>query len=364
MKAERNKTIDLTQRVDYDKDISISPIIYDNKFYQLSYSEGDNYFLNKYRNEYGGDYGQKRINTNYNFNLNTKKVFEDLIWDNTIDITDSSKYYRSYITNGKPLPPFLLNDNIKLSYYGFDITTMAYDEKGTVDVIGNEYPIDLYNITNWSTLRGADNKVMPCFFGDGKVLSEISNTLLFYNGVKDMVDLNGDEIVYTISDDIPAMMEEDEYTPCFLYTTTEKNMGGDIIAILTNQLPQYSRCFYNSGSKVIYSMDFGVPQEMYHQEKEYEENTLYYLFYKRIFSDKFNVNTKKLTCYVNLRGLVVDNDLFRNFYMIDGSLFILNKISDYNVNGSDTTKCEFIQVQDKDNYLNAQLGVGIQILEL
>ena len=354
---KRNKVIDLTYKVDYNKDMSISPIIYDNKYYQLKYSDGDSYYLNKYKNDYGNDYGQKRVNTNYNFNLNTKEVFDGLLFNNVVDITDSSKYYRSYKTGTKPLPPFLLNDDIKLKYYGYDLSSLSYTDEYAVELAGTEYPINLNEIINWNSMRGNDNKVMPCFFGDDKGLSDITNTLLFYNGIKDMKDVNGNSITYTISDDLPSMMEDDEYSPCFLYTTTTTNVKGDVIAILTDKLPQYSRCYYSKSGNIVYSLDFGVPQEMYYQQKQSEENTLYHLFYKRIYTDKFNVNTKRLTCYVNLRGMVVDEDLFRNFYIIDGALFILNKITDYNINGTDTTKCEFIQVQDKDNYLNAQLGI-------
>ena len=67
-----------------------------------------------------------------------------------------------------------------------------------------------------------------------------------------------------------------------------------------------------------------------------------------------NVDTKVMTCKVDLRGLQVGQDLLRNFYYFEGCWWVLNQIKNYVVGGDDLTECEFIKVNDKTNYTNGQ----------
>ena len=64
--------------------------------------------------------------------------------------------------------------------------------------------------------------------------------------------------------------------------------------------------------------------------------------------DQFDVDTKKVTCYVKLER--VKQDLLRKFYYFDNAIWVLNKIDSYDVTSYGTTKCEFIKVQDMHNY--------------
>ena len=66
--------------------------------------------------------------------------------------------------------------------------------------------------------------------------------------------------------------------------------------------------------------------------------------------DMYDANTRVVECKVLLKERVVGEWLQR-FYYFDGSYWIMNKIADYDVTSNDTTKCELIKVQDKNNYL-------------
>ena len=61
-----------------------------------------------------------------------------------------------------------------------------------------------------------------------------------------------------------------------------------------------------------------------------------------------------MTCKVDLSGLQVGQDLLRKFYWYDGALWVLNEISNHSLTTYGPTECEFVQVRDKDNYLNGQ----------
>ena len=68
--------------------------------------------------------------------------------------------------------------------------------------------------------------------------------------------------------------------------------------------------------------------------------------------DRYDDDTYKMTCKVNLRGMRVGQDLMRKFFYYDGAVFVLNKIINHSLTTWDDTECEFIKVQDISNYLN------------
>lgn len=42
--------------------------------------------------------------------------------------------------------------------------------------------------------------------------------------------------------------------------------------------------------------------------------------------------------------------MLRKFYWFDNSIWILNKIDSFDINSNNTVRCEFIKVQDMNNY--------------
>jgi hypothetical protein len=138
---------------------------------------------------------------------------------------------------------------------------------------------------------------------------------------------------------------------CFLYTESEYNVDGGRIAIKTNHLPQYLNCIIDSNSNVTYSLDFGLPKEIYMGNMNYSEDaTIYANFWKKFYNDQFNIDTKKVTCFVRLYNM--NQDFLREFYFFDNAIWILNKVDSYDVNSDATVRCEFIKVQDVYNYTN------------
>lgn len=350
-----NTVNDFSKLIDYSKDFQIQPILFDKKFYRLAYETPDTYYSKKYNTQYNIDYGQKRINTNYNFNSDTSDIYSNNVYQNIISIIDQSVYYRNFFNNDNLNVPAFLSDNMNYVLYS-GVGTDDESEYET-ELYGKDY-INLSKTTDWNILTGYDLFPKICAFdisNNQKNLSDFSSTLIFFNGYENLTDIRNNPITYWLTDDLPEMTVLNEEM-CYMYTESEVDANGNNIAKKLTQLPNFNRYEINSNN-VISSMDFGKPLEMYINNINYEDpSTIYDKFWKKFYEDQFDVNTKKITCYINLNDLIVNSDMLKQFYYFNNSIWILNKISDYNINSFDTVKCEFIKVQNIANYINGQFS--------
>ena len=362
----KNKVVNIEDRLDYSKNFNINPVLFDKKWYKMTLNTPETYFAKKYNKEYDLDYGQKRIDTGYNFNTETTNLYEDSIFDNVISVRDSDKYYRTFYDKNDNEVPCFVNDN--LSYQLFHKNDVSKEITSVEQNLYGVNIIDKNKTREWNGLRGTDCMVKSCFYSldnDEKSLEEISSSILFYNGTRDLLDIKNKPIKYWITDDLPEMADLNDGQPCWLYTNSDKDTRGNTIAILRTTLPQFIKYktdrIYQNGStgekysvdtgNVEQSLDFGLPKEIYIDGLNYSENTtIYDNYWKRFYNDQFNVNTKKVTCYVNLSDWDVKQELLRQFYYFNNGIWILNKIDNYDVTSNNTTRCEFIKVQDITNY--------------
>lgn len=337
-----NKINDWNSRIDRGRNITVNPILFDKKWYQLSLEAPETYFYNKYKSKYAVGYGQKRLDTGYNFNNEVTKLYEDNIFQEIVTAVDSDKYFRSfYDKNNRPVPGFLA-DNATYSLYNGD------DSKEE-SLYGSQF-INPSKTVEW-TSQGKDFFPKQCFFSlssDSRDLEEITSSLVFYNGVENTLDSNGKLVKFWITDDLTEMTSLNDGEMCFLYTVSDKDASGNRIAVPRTSLPQY--CSYITEGGVKYSLDFGLPKEVYHNYSYGEDATLYNQFWKSFYNDQFSVDTKRVTAFVKLNDLKVGDDLLREFYYFDNSYWILNKIDSYDINSEEPVRCEFIKVQGIDNY--------------
>ena len=120
-------------------------------------------------------------------------------------------------------------------------------------------------------------------------------------------------------------------------------------------MPIFQRYVYGNIHLIEFSMDFGVPRQLDIPGVRFNEDcAIYDRGWKRYLADRYDVNTKVMRCRVNFQGIQVNRDLLRKFYWYENSLWALNKIINYSLTTFDPVECEFIQVQDKENYLNGQ----------
>lgn len=338
--------VDWSNKIDYSKDITIKPLMFDKKFYCMK-QDGESYYLKKYKNEYSVEYGQKRINTNYNFNAETQQLFDGNVYQNAVSAIDTSPYYHTfYDKDDRLLAPFC-NSNFEYNLFNVDNTNIVKTTELTYKtpaIVGG---------LSWNRNSGYDNFAKTCFYkleNDEKSLSDISSVLLFYNGQVLPEDFDGNRIRYRLSDDISEMYILNDKTPCWLFSDTTTDANNNTISYNCTTLPQFLR-YKIVGNQVQASWDFGKPKEMFIPNTTYNDNTtIYNQYWDSYYNDQLDINTKEITCYVNINDEIVNGELLKNFYFFNGCYWLLNKIENYNINNYDTTKCTFIKVNNRGAY--------------
>ena len=351
---ENADIIDIDGKVDYSNEVKIEPLMFNKKWYSLKCPALETTLSKDYKADYyEAEYGQKKINTNYNFNTETEDLYSDNQYQNVITILDSSKYYRNLFAK----------KNASESAPTFAIDTFTYKlwKNADVEDVGENQMyrknITLPNPITFGTLVGQDAFPKLCCYDkdeDKKSLNDISVTLVFYDGNKYPTDIEGNKIWYTISDDLPLMGTVNDGTPMYLWSTTEYNKEGEHICYRTNKIPQFNR-YVLTGGKVYKSFDFGVPYETYFNGEYPEDSTLYNQFWQKFYLDQFSENTRKVTAYVRFEDIMLGNHSLSNFYYFNNCYWLLNKIVDYDIaNPTRKVKCEFIKINNTDNYTNGQ----------
>lgn len=340
----KDKINNIDNLIDYSKDFSITPILFDHNYYTLVLDTTKSLYKDKYEDTYDQTYGQQRISTGYDFNSENKSLYEESSYYTALPVLDSNKYYRQYYDYFGKLIPSFLYDNVDCTYYKDDTTTSktyyAYN------IVNPKSTVEL------NTVPGNDCWPKCCFFSDDYSAEDGAYTFVFYNGLKDCTDVKGNPVNYSITDDSIYMSSLNDNTPCWLYTYGTTDKAGNVIAIKTSKLPQYVNLLFD-GTTVSDSFDFGVPQITYTNKFSYsEDKTIYNRFWRNFYQDQFDVNTRKVTCFVKFDKL--NQDSLREFYWFNNSIWVLNKIDSYDITSFNTTRCEFIKVFDINNYTNGQ----------
>lgn len=352
--------VDIENKIDRSRDINIQPLVYEKKWYMLKNPALDSKYMIEYKSRfYNAEYGQKRLDTSFNFNLETEDIYSDNKYQNIITVLDSSKYYRHYKNyNNYIAPPFAID--------GFKYCLFSGKDSESIE-FGNSYFIDFNNTSTFTGIGGVDAMPKLCCFeekNDKQSLKDVNVSLVFYNSMQYLQDEDGRDIMYTISDDMAEMFTVNDMTPTYLYSESETDINGNRICYRTNRLPMFGR-YYTSNNNIIESLDFGVPLETYVNYNYPQEATLYNGFWKGLYEDQFSSNTRKVTANV-LWDKKQGNESLRKFYYFDGCYWILNKILDYDVceNIIQNVKCEFIKVNDLANYQNQKTYSNFNYIEI
>lgn len=327
----QDETIDLTDQIDISRDISIQPMSYNAKWYDFLLEGVGGGFQEEYENVEGIPYGIQRVNTGYDFNADAVNLLEGVVFKNACSILAKSRYFNYIFQGGVFKPsPFLDKGN----------TFTLWSAAGETLETPISCPLTSASVTYYNTLyhgydspyavklelRTADNKPV-----DG------SDILVFIEGFTTYDH-------FKLTDDLPAMDILNDGVPCWLIA------DGNGVTI-----PNFRRYVILGGETIMDSLDFGVPRQMDIPNLLIDgECTLYDRAWKRYMSDRYDANTKVMTCRVYFTGMQVGQDLLRKFYWYDNSLWVLNAIRNYSLTTHDPVECEFVQVMDKDNYLNGQ----------
>lgn len=336
-----NELVDAEELVDRSEGYEINPLAFDSKWLNLNVEcEADEKLHKDYMNEFGINYGIQRIDTNYNFNDETKELLENIAFKGCITTRARSRYftnqYQEYEDDDVYYQPYCL-DGFKtylLNASGDTKEASVFTPKTSVKSI-NWWDEQYYDVFPKPNFTNKDNKGV-----DG------ANVLLFYNGKAQMRDNDGNKMRFQITDDIFEFKELNNDEPCWIWS-----MDWDVAIDYMEYFPQFGRYITNDNGWVQYSWDFGTPRVLYIPDYNITaSSSIYSQFWKTYVQDAYSVNTRTLKCKVKLMQDVV-SDYLRKFYYFDGAYWLLNQISDYDCTSYGLTECTFIRINNLENYL-------------
>ena len=326
--------IDLSRRIDTTKEITITPLYASARWYEFSQAVADGAFAKEYKGIYGIDYGVQKVNTGYAFDASVKKVLENLPLGSAAPVLAHGPYWNMAKVSGAFRPSVLIDAGNKYTLWDSAGTAKEFDFPAlnaniTVLTYYNpDYPG--YDLPGISRLEFADK--------DGKG-SGGEDVLCWYLGRKAMP-------YFQLTDDTAQMVLANEGTPCWMLT------GASAAGIM---VPTFSRYKISDGY-INDSLDFGRPKELDIPGVTLQEGqvTVYEKRWQHFLQDRLDRDTKVMKCRVDFSGLQVGPELLRRFFYYEGSIWVLNKITNYSLTTWDPVECEFIQVRDKANYYNGQ----------
>ena len=341
-----NNIVDLNDLIDRERKVKINPVAFDKQWYDFKLPMVEGEFATDYKNTTSFDYGTKRINTGYEFDSEPKDLLSGNCFKSAIQALEKSKYF-SYCGTG-------IDDDTDAGFQPWMLEGLKYNLYNKSDVDDTceiELPIRYSSLQGISTYaKYYDLFDKPQFHQEDNKGIDGSNVLLFFNGYENCVSPNSIDLNYWLTDDLPAMEGLNTDT-CWLYTNNEYNSSNEQIAIKIDRIPRFSR-YWLAGNVISHSLDFGQPRQLYAPNlSTIEESTIYYNYWKSYIEDIYDVNTRVLDCYVKLDSKPNPNWL-RSFYWFDNSIWRINKIEDWSISSFDTTKMQFVKVQDVSNYSN------------
>ena len=335
-----DEVVDLSKMIDWDKKIEITPALADTKWYKFDTEHVESELETGYKQQFGQDYGAQLVNTSYNFNSDATNLYDGNVFKSGIMALEKDKYYKKTPTG---LPVFQYN-GLKYNLYS---RTGSTEEFQTTEI---EYPI---TTTLYMQSVNPDYEYYDAFpklqlHGENNEAVDGENILVFLRG---SVNTDAD---YWLTDDTPEMATLNDGQPCWLLTKNENDAAGRNIAKKVNYFPYFTRDLVFAGTygNIVHSWNFGHPQLIYIPDTYTTEgDSIYDVAWKNYIRDMYSVDTRKLSCYVKaqLDGRPWPYWL-RRFYWFENSIWRLNEIKDLNMGSYDTTKMEFIKVQDMNNY--------------
>ena len=332
---KRDEIKDIEKDIDYSKQFLINPVYVENGYLSLTDEGVESKSSKDYTQKTGKIYGQKVVNTGYEFNADTKEL-NNGIFKGAVQAKDVSQYY--YKPSQFGLQPFVYN-GLKYNLYAngdFSASTYEYTQPqneitDVCEPFDENYPA--YDLVS-----------KPMFTdGEGKQL-DTENVMLFYNGLETIPS----SYKWFLTDDLSYMYKLNN-NPTWLLTEGEYDMAGNKIANAITSFPRFSRWF--EGNRwMIYSWDYGSPRLLYVPEfTNNDEGNIYWNYFKKYYEDLYDVDTKVIDCYALGE---YDEESMRKFYWFNNAIWRLNKITDYNPTNHDTTKVQFVKVQDVNDMTN------------
>lgn len=331
--------IDLTDRIDQES-IEIIPTLTDSQWYQFG-DQAEGEWNDNYLEEYGRAYGSQRVNTGYEFNADIQVVTDGIIFKDMTEVQESSILFTSQAIQpdgqGGWEEQFILPryEDVSVELWASD-EIASFNLECSLPSLFMDNPS--YDYVDWLPkvqLHSADNKSL-----DG------SDVLVVFEGMQEApIYASSPRLTgktYYITDDTEEMTDL-LGSPCYDLTGS-----GEAVT----SLPSFRRHHIN-GSFIVETFEYGEPLarpvlDLGHPQGD--PMTIYARYWRDYLADRFDTDAKILSAKVDLSGLQVGQELLRHFFFYDGSLWVLNKISNHSLTTFDFSECEFIKVKDTTAY--------------
>lgn len=278
--------LDWTDKLDMSKEYHIQPITFENKYLLFNYEKYATELNNEYNKNFGRNFGEYRLSTDYEFNLDEKELFK--YSKVTIPSTDICLSWEN------------LYNNFNIVYtLPAEITAYNKDkDEKNVDVFGSMlFYKGLGEFDTTSAMR-------PVFVTDDTTLQSL-NQVFFYTQ-------KGEEDKYIRSEYYPVLDVVDGHNLC------------------TFAIP---------------SANYTYVKDSYDNK-----NGIFKNFWEKYLNERYNKQNKIVTCYLRLTPYDIANFQYNNFVKIENQLYMVNKIYDYQVSEDLSTKVDLITIQDIKGY--------------
>lgn len=324
--------VDLTDRVDTAKGITVLPLYAASKWYEMAPDVVEGAFAKEYALTYGQGYAIQRVNTGYAFDAKAVNLLDGYPFKGAATVLESSPYFNTITTGGAFRPSVFVD---KGNTYTLWLSDGSKSQEFQVSCPPLSAAVAYFNDdAHGYDFAGADKAQFHD--ADGKGVDG-EDVLLYFRTRQTYPH-------FSLTDDL-AIMPTINDEPCWILQPSANGLS----------LPVFSRLRIgtdgNGNPLALDSLDFGIPKETGIPGLRYDTKASRYArAWKAYLSDLLDKDTKVMRCRVRFDGLPVGPGLLRRFYWYEGSLWVLNKISNCSLTTPDPVECEFIQVQDTDHY--------------
>ena len=279
--------IDWTDKIDMSKDFLVKPITLENKYVLFNYNDSNTKLSKEYKEKYSVNFGEYQLITDYNFNNSTINLFDNKITQSVVN-TD-------VVLSWKNLRDY------KQIIYSFPAELYVYNkdnDKKQVDVFGSYY---------------------------------------FHNGIANFSTEESLHMVgVIITDDTPFQNASNMY---FYNQADNENI---------KHVSSYPKLDIVYGNNLCV---FNTPKDNYTYTNNYSgKDTIYSKYWKDYMDERYNIQNKLITCYVNFTSEDWTKFQFNNFVKINNMIYMVNKIYDYDIEGGKTTKVDLITISNINAY--------------
>lgn len=357
------EVVNIHDRIDRGEAMTITPNVFSSKFHRLALSQPETYFSDKYRQAHKLDYGQKRVDTGFTFNNETEEVYKGNVYTSAIPCLAVSRFYNTYrnSTGVEMYAPIADDPTLYLFYSDSNGVT------ATSTTLSSSTYIAPLNTTPFNPNRGYDLMPRMCYFrqtnDEQRESVDISNNLVIFNRKQDLRNSAGEAVEYWLTDDVTEMVTLNNGKSCYLLTKSPEDRSGNTIALSYTSLPMFMSIRVVDNN-VMASFDFAKSKEGYIPTITYpEEVTLYEKYWSKFYNDRMDVDTRKVSCMVDLTGMQIDSKSLRKLYAFDNCVWLLSAIEDYDPTTDRLTRCEFIKVKNIDTYINSDKDEAVSAIE-